>query len=64
MQLSSEMHAKLMADRPDASPKFAAEKRSQRLDAQQSEISIAQRKLVEEIELAIRKRDSLLIRVR
>ena len=63
MQLSSEMHAKLMADRPDASPKMAAEKRIQRLDSQQLEVSMAQRKLVEEIELAIRKRDSLLLRV-
>ena len=64
LQLSTEMHAKLLADRPDASPKFAAEKRIQRLDGQQAEVGKAQRKLVEEIELAIQKRDSLLLRVK
>ena len=63
MQLSSDMHAKLLADRPNGSLKSATEKRIQRLDSQHLEVSKSERKLVEEIELAIRKRDSLLLRV-
>lgn len=64
IQHGIEMHARLAADRPDVNPKAAVQKRLQRLGLEEADLGMGQAKLLEEIKLAILKREALFLKVK
>jgi len=63
IRIATDMHERLGVNRPGAEDREAAKKRVYRLKSQEAELRGAQKKLVQEIELAIHKRQTITVKV-